>query len=231
MATLSQSIALGRRWAGANSSSLVDAAAIDFANEALLEYRRELIKGGVKAGQTQESYMTPLAGVAQYNYNTNPQQWLLWAIEVNYNNTSQNNYVPAKKASAANTPAQTSFDWLRVNQSIMIPLYDDSGQFFEVFPTAQANFNLVNAFRMIFIVQPTPYATTGDTLAWPEALDYSILSARIAANQLRAIFKFAEADKFDALFMNKIKGQVGLLAQGGQQPTTPQSIPWTGAEF
>lgn len=231
MATLATPIQFARSIVGSNSSSLDDTRAIIWATDGLLEYRRTLIQMGAAVGQTQESYMTPLAGVAQYNYNTSPQQWMLKAIEVNYNSTNQQDYKPAGKADTSNTPQTLSFDWLRVNQSIQVPLYNDSGSFFEVFPTPQSNMNLTNAFKMIFYVQPTPYATTGDTLAFPEQTDPNVLGYWIAAAFLRSLSRFDAADRLEAKGMKKAREQAALWGMQGQQPTTPSSIPWSGGNF
>lgn len=231
MATLATPIQFARSITGSNSSSLTDSNAIIWATDGLLEYRRTLIKWGAAVGQTQESYMTPLAGVGQYNYNSSPQQWILKSVEINYNSTNQQDYKPAGKADTSNTPQSLSFDWLRVNQPANVPLYNDSGSFFEVFPTAQSNMNLVNAFKMIFYVQPTPYAATTDTLAFPESTDPNVIGYWIAAAYQRSLQRFDAADKLEAKGVLKAKEQSALWAVQGQQPVMPASIPWTGSTF
>lgn len=232
--TLQTSIDFARRISGSNSASLTDSKAIDFANDALYDERKAFIKNGVDAGQIQEVYFTPTAGVGTYNYPTapaNPPFFLLKAIEVNFNNTAQNNYLPAVKLDISNLPQGYSWDYFRVNQSAQLPRYNDHGNWFEIFPTPQANMNLTNAIKIVYFIQPTSYVATTDGLAFPESTDPRILGYGIAATYLRSIFKFDQADKFSAQMLSKIADTVPTFGTGGQTPVSPEAIPWTGAEF
>lgn len=236
MATqLSTPIQYARQIANTNSSSLTDSKAIAYATDALFVSRKEFAKYGVDAGEIAEVYFTPTAGVGVYNYpdgtGTPPPLYLLKAIEVNFNNTAQSNYLPAKKLDVSNTPAGYSFDYIRVNQSTLLPLYDDHGNNFEIFPTPQANMNLVNAIKLIYFIQPVPFVAVTDGIGFPESNDPNILGYGIAANYLRSIFKYDEADKLEAKMLQKVATTVQTFGTGGQMPTSPASIPWTGGEF
>lgn len=231
MSTLATPIQFARNITGSNSSSLTDSKAIAYATDTLFESRKAFAKYGVDAGQIQEVYFTPTAGVGQYNYPTNPPFFLLKAIEVNFNNTSQGNYLPAEKLDVSNTPTGFSFDYMRINQSAQKPLYDDHGNYFEVFPTPQASMNLTNAIKIIYFIQPTAYATTTDGIAYPESIDPNILGYGIADKYLQSIFKFDQAGKMNEQMLKKIADTVPTLGTGGQMPVSPKSIPLSGAEF
>lgn len=232
--TLATPIQFARQILGTNSQSLTDAKAIAYASDALFESRKAFIKAGVDAGQIQEVYFTPTVNVGSYNYPTFPTYpafFLLKAIEVNFNNVAQSNYLPAKKMDPSNLPDGYSLDYMRVNQSAQNPLYLDHGSWFEVLPTPVTGMNLTNAIKIIYFIQPQPYATTADGIAYPESIDPNILAFGTAANHLRSVFKFDQADKMKAQMDKKIVDTVPTLGTNGQTPISPMSIPWTGAEF
>ena len=221
--------------AGTNSSSLTDQACIDYASGALLDIRKAFIKGGVDVGNIQETYFTPTAGVGQYNYPqgpTPPACMLIKTLWVNFNDTTQNNYVPVGKYDAGNLPEGTSLDYLRVNQPTADPIYDDHGSWFEILPTPQSTFpNLTNAIKMIYFVLPTAYATTGDTVQYPENQDPDILAYGIQARHLRSQFKFTEADAMEKQMYSRITNAVAMMGGGGQSTVSPTPIGLTGYEF
>lgn len=234
--TIADAIAFARRIAGTNSSSLTDAKGLDFANDVLYDMRKAFIKSGVDAGKIEEVSFTPTAGVGKYGYPdgsdpTVPPMFLLKAIEVNFNNTQQSNYLPATKMDVSNLPQGYSFDYMRVNQSAQNPIYDDHGDSFEIFPTPVASFSLTNAIKLIYFIQPSPYTLVSNALVFPEKTDMRILGYGIGASWLRSIFKYDEADKLESKMLAKIADTVPTFGTGGQMPTTPQSIPFTGAEF
>lgn len=234
--SLSTPIQFARQIANTNSSSLTDSKAIAYATDSLFVSRKEFAKYGVDAGEIAEVYFTPTAGTGVYNYPDGsnpaiPPMYLLKAIEVNFNNTNQSNYLPAKKLDVSNTPTSYSFDYLRANQSVLNPLYDDHGNFFEVFPTPTASMNLTNAIKLIYFIQPVPYVATTDGITFPESNDPNILGYGIASRFLQSIFKFDEASQLETKMLQKVATTVQTLGTGGQMPTSPASIPWSGAEF
>lgn len=231
MATLATPIQFARQITGTNNASLTDSKAIAFATDTLFESRKAFAKYGVDAGQIQEVYFTPTAGTGTYNYPTNPPFFLLKAIEVNFNNTNQGDYLPADKLDVSNTPTGFSFDYMRLNQSAQKPLYDDHGNWFEVFPTPTASMNLTNAIKIIYFIQPTAYVATTDGIAYPESIDPNIIGYGIADKYLQSIFKFDQSKEMHAQMLQKVSDTVPTLGTGGQMPVSPKGIPWSGGEF
>ena len=93
MATLATVLSFSRAQAQTDSNGLTDANGIIFANEALLDFRRELITHGVDASQLQESYEQGTANTGTYLYPTDI--FFLKSIEVNYTDSNTNNYIQA----------------------------------------------------------------------------------------------------------------------------------------
>lgn len=222
----------------APAGTLNSATGISFLNEAMIDLRSELIKKGIDAAQTQESY---IATVTVPTYPTPStfaypsDMYVLKTIEVNMTDTTQQNYLVAQQVDQANLPSslnqQTSFDFIRVNQPTNQPLFADNGDTFEIFPTFTTGMNLTNAIKIIYYLQPIPYTTTSDNLAYPDLLDVYILAERVAALYYESLNKFSEA----AYWMEKSNSRlsrVGVsLARGSQQPIQPQGLGITGWEF
>ena len=229
MATLSTVLAYSRAQAQTDSNGLTDAKGIIFANEALLDFHRELIAHGVDASQTQEAYTSGTANQGTYLYPTD--MWFLKAIEVNFTDTIGQNYKTAQQMDVSNIPAGQSFSWLRANQSAQFPMFDDRGDQFEIFPTPTGNNNLTNMFRIFYFLEPTEYSATGDTIAYPESLDYRILGWRIASSYLKSLGNWESAVPFDQEYSNRVKQIVQTLSRGSQQPIEAVPIQSTGWEF
>lgn len=229
MATLNTVLAFSRAQAQTDSNGLTDANGIIFANEALLDFRRKMIAKGVDASQLQEAYMSATSGQGTYLYPTD--MFWLKAIEVNLANADPQGYVTAQQVDVSNLPDMTSFSWVRQNQPAAQPLFDDRGDWFEVFPTPVAGMNLTNAFRIFYYLEPTEYTSTSDTITYPESLDYRILGYRIAANYYRSLGKFGEADSFDATYEQKVSDITGTLSRGSQQPIMAVPIQDTGWQY
>src|SRR3990167_4611834 len=154
MATLSSAISFARTQSQTDSNGLTVAKGIIFANEALLDFHRELISHGVDASQTQEAYTSGTANQGTYLYPTD--MWFLKAIEVNFQDTTGQNYLTAQQVDVSNLPGG-SFSWLRTNQSTQFPLFDDRGDQFEIFPTPTSSKNLTDMFRIFYYLEPTEY--------------------------------------------------------------------------
>src|SRR3990167_9787260 len=125
MATLSTILDFSRAQAQTDSNGLTDAKGIIFANEGLVDFRRRLIAQGVDASQLQEAYTTGVANTGTYLYPTD--MFFLKAIEVNYTDTNTDNYITADQMDVSNIAGQNSFSWLRKNQSVQFPKFDDRG--------------------------------------------------------------------------------------------------------
>lgn len=229
MATLSTVISFARAQAQTDSNGLTDAKAIIFANEALLDFHRQLISHGVDASQTQEAYTSGTANQGTYLYPTD--MFFLKAIEVNFADTQADNYIVAQQMDASNTPNGVSFSWLRQNQSTRIPLFDDRGDQFEIFPTPTTSGNLTNLFRIFYFLEPTEYTSTSDTIAYPESLDYRILGWRIASSYLKSLNNWESAIPFDQEYEKKVSDLIKTLSRGVQTPMQATVIQDTGWQY
>lgn len=212
-------------------NSLSDTNGIIFANEALQDFHRRLVAKGVDASQIQESYTDATANQGTYAYPTN----MLWlkAIELNYTDTTPNGYQFTSQVDVSNLAGQSSFSWLRGNASRMTPQFDDHGDWFEIFPTPLSSDNLSQLIRIFYFLQPTPYVTTGDTVAYPESLDVTILGWRIAASFLYSLgtARIPDGDKFNAKYEERVTQYIATLARGSQQPIQATGLQMSGFEY
>lgn len=234
MAALSSAIAYARAQAQTDSNGLTDANAILFANEALVDFHRRLAESGVDASQLQEAYLDGPIPATDGNGSTflypTDMLWLK-AIEVNYADTSAQNYIMATQVDVANLSGQSSFSWLRKNGSTQAPQFDDRGDWCEVFPAFTSGNNVTRAIRIFYFLRPTEYTATSDTVAYPESLDYRLLGWRIAADYYYSLDKMLEGDAYNLKYEERVKQFISMLARGSQQPIQATPIPLTGWEF
>lgn len=229
MSTLSTAISFARAQAQTDNNGLTDAKGIIFANEALLDFHRQLIAHGVDASQLQEAYTNGTAGTGTYLYPTD--MFFLKAIEVNYTDTTSNNYITAQQIDVSNLSADNSFSWLRNNQSVQFPKFDDRGDWFEIFPTPTSANNLSQMIRIFYFLEPTEYTATSDTIAYPESLDYRILGWRMAASYLKSLGNWESAVPFDEEYTKRVQDIITTLGRGVQQPTQAVPIQLSGWQF
>jgi hypothetical protein len=229
MATISDVLTFARAQALTDSNGLTDTNGIIFANEALLDLHNELITHGIDASQIQESYTSGTVNQGTYLYPTN--MWFLKAIEVNFTDTTPSNYITASQLDASNIPAGQSFSWLRANQNRKFPIFDDRGDYFEIFPTPVGGNNLTDMFRILYFLEPTEYTSTSDTISYPVSLDYRILGWRVASSYLKSLSNWESAEPFDIEYKNKLTKLVKTLGRGTQQPMQAVPIQDTGWNF
>ena len=229
MATLATVLAFSRAQCQTDSNGLTDANGIIFANTALLDYRRRLITAGVDASQLQEAYRDTTAGTGTYLYPTD--MFWLKAIELNYTDTDAQNYKQATQVDISNIPGNSSFSWLRENASKDSPLFDDRGDWYEIFPTPAGGDNTSQAVRIFYFLEPTEYTATLDTIAYPESLDYRVLGFYISSCYYQSLNKFDEADKFMEKYEQRVTQIIGTLSRGSQQPLQSTPLQITGWEF
>ena len=230
--TLQKILNFARAQALTDSNGLTDTNAIIYANEALQDFHRRLVEHGVDASQVQEAYSPATAGTGTYLYP--PNMLFLKAIELNYQDTNANNYVPASQVDVSNLPQGTSFSWLRGNANKNTPQFDDHGDWYEIFPTPQATDSLSQLIRLFYFLQPTEYTTTADTVSYPESLDTTILGWRIAASYLYSLkdqASMAQGDKFNTKYDERVKSYIATLSKGSQMPIKATPIQLTGFEF
>lgn len=228
---LSTILSFARAQALTDSNGLTDANAIIFANEALNDFHRKLVSRNVDASQIQESDQDGVANQGTYLYP--PDMLFLKVIELNYTDTSANNYQPASQVDISNLEGPSSFSWLRVNANATTPKFDDHGDWFEIFPTPTTANNLSQLMRIFYYLAPTLYVATSDTVAYPENLDAGILGWRVAANYLYSLGteRIGDGDKFNAKYEERVKEYVATLARGVQSPLQSRPIPIDGFEF
>jgi len=234
MSTLANILSFSRAQVQTDSNGLTDAKGIIFANEALVDFHRRLVRHGVDASQLQETYVptvtVPTAGDGStFTY---PSDCLaLKTISVNYNDTVAQNYVIATQVDVANLPNQTSFEWLRQNRSTTAPLFDDRGDWYELFPAFKTGNNLTNAIRLFYYLKPTLYTATSDTVAYPESQDVATLGWRICASYLYSLSNIEGGDAFNSKYEERVKEYITTLARGSQQPIQATPIQNTGWDF
>lgn len=227
MATLQSAVDFARVQAQTDSNGLTNANALIWGNEALLDFRRQLITNGIDAAQVQEAYADMTADTGTYLYPTD--MWWLKAIELNYNGNVGQDYITAVQLDVSNLPNLESFGWLRTNASTAKPYFDDRGDWFEIFPTPDsAN---AQGIRIFYYLEPTEYTALSSTVTYPESLDYRILGWRIAANYKKMVRDFDAAAAFDLEYEKKMKDIIKTLGRGSQQPVQATTNTWTGFEF
>ena len=218
--------AFARQQAQTDSNGLTDAKLIIFANEALVDFHRRLVRKGVDASQLQETYVPTVTVPASGNGSTftYPTDCLaLKTVEVNYTDTNTENFITATQIDVSNLAGDNSFSWLRLNQSAQFPKFDDRGDWYEVFPAFRAVNNLTNAIRLFYYLKPTLYTAVGDTVAYPEDQDAATLGWRIAAMYLYSLLNMEGGDKFNNKYEERVREYITTLARGSQTPI--QAVP------
>lgn len=220
MATLSQVLTFSRAQAQTDVNGLIDANGIIFANSRLSDLHRQLVARGVDASQLQEAYCTITAPATGNGATaTYPTDCLaLKTIEVNFTDTSAQNYIRAEQIDVSNLNGQNAFSYLRVNGSTQAPQFDDRGDWYEIFPAQAAT------VRLFYYLKPTDYTSTADTIAYPISQDYRILGFGICADYYNSLNKFEEALSFETKYQNGINKYVETLGRGSSQPIQAQVL-------
>jgi len=229
MSTVSTILNFSRTQAQTDSNGLTDAKGLIWANEALLDYRRQLIAAGVDASQLQEAYRDGTVGTGTYLYPTD--MFWLKSIELNYTDTNPQNYLPATQVDVSNLSGNMSFSWLRQNASTTAPQFDDRGDWFEIFPTPTSSTSVSQLIRIFYFLEPTEYSAVSDTVSYPENLDYRTLGWRICSNYYYSLGKFNEGDMFNGRYQQRVDEIIATLSRGTQMPLQATPIPLSGWEF
>lgn len=229
MATLATVLTYARAQAQTDSNGLTDPNGIIFANEALLDFHRQLISAGIDASQIQEAYLNGVAGTGTYTYPSD--MFFLKTIELNYTDTNPSNYLVASMVDVSNLPQGQSFSWLRTNCSIVDPQFDDHGDWYEIFPTPTTANNVSQLIRMFYFLTPTEYTATTDAISYPLSLDYRILGWRIASDYYYSLGKIPDGDRFNLKYEERVKQIIATLGRGSEQPIQQQGVNWDGWQF
>ena len=233
MPAVSDILSFARTQAKTDSNGLTNANGLIFANEALSDFHRRLIARGVDASQLQESYRdasVPSAGNGStFLYPTD--MFFLKAIEVNYTDTNQQNYKRASQVDVSNIQGNQSFGWLRNNASKDEPMFDDRGDWYEIFPAFTSSDNVSQAIRIFYFIRPTDYTAVNNTITYPVSLDYRILGWRIAASYLYSLGKIPDGDAFNQKYEKRVEELISTLSRGSQQPIEARRLSLDGFEF
>lgn len=231
MPTLADPISFARTQSQTDSNGLTDANGIKFGNEALNDFRRRLVAGGVDAGQIQEFVQEGTVNVGKYSYPTNPSMLWLKTIELNYSGGGTSNFKVANQLDVANIPGGHSVGWVRINATTNSPWFDDRGDEYEIFPTPTGSHNVTSIITLFYYQKPAEFTATSDSLEYPETLDIRILGWRIASNYLYSLGKILEGDAFNLKYEERVKQLIATLSRGSQQPIQAQGLGLTGWEF
>ncbi len=220
-------ITYAQQLAQTDSNGISSVLGLALYNDALQTMTRDLVNRDIDAAQTQEAYR---------NMNTNSPSTYLWpsdmfalkTIEVNFTDTTQQNYLQATPMDVANIQGK-SFDWLRVNQSQSDPLFDNRGDQFEIFPTpTTAN---TNGIRIFYFLTPTEALDVGTGIPYPLTLDYRAISTLMASRYYKTQNDPEMADVYAKEYAERIAKIINILAPSSQQPITPQPLSMTGFNF
>ncbi len=231
MSTVTTVLNYSRAQGQTDSNGLTDANGLIFVNAALLDVRRDMIKKGIDASQVQEAYLDGGTANGRSAFLYPSDFFALKTIEVNFMSTVQQDYKTAQQVDAANLPMGQSFDYLRVNQPTTEPLFDDRGDWYEIFPAFSSAGNISQAIKLIYFLQPTEYTSVSDTLTYPDTLDYRILGMKTLACYLGAQEKYDGATYWNNEYLKAINALDTTLGRGSQQPIQPTGLPITGWEF
>lgn len=228
MANVSDVLTFARTQSKTDSNGLTDAKGLVFYNEALTDYHRRLIARGVDASQLQESYRDGAVNTGTYLYPAD--MFFLKAIELNYTDTSPNNYKTAEQVDVSNLQNNVSFSWLRGNADKQNPQFDDRGDWYEIFPTPTSSDNVSQLIRIFYFKKPTEATAVTDTLSYPVTLDYRIIGWRVVANYLDSL-KIGDGDKANMLYEKKVDELISTISRGVQQPLQVKGLYIDGFEF
>ena len=156
--------------------------------------------------------------------------FFLKAIELNYTDTTAQNYKRASQVDVSNLQGNMSFGWLRNNASRDEPQFDDRGDWYEIFPTPTATDNVSQMIRIFYFLRPTDYAAVTDTLTYPVTLDYRTLGWKIVANYLDSL-KVGSGDKASAIYEKRVDELIATIGRGTQQPMQSRGLSLDGYEF
>lgn len=225
MSTLANAITYARARAQTDSNGLTDTLGIIYGNEALFDFHRQLVNQSIDAAQIQEAYRdasVPSDGNGS-TFLYPEDMMFLKAIEVNFQDANAQNYVKADQLDHANLPGETSFSWLRVNQSKWSPMFADNGDWYEIFPRFQDGDNLSQAIRLIYFMKPTEYGSVSDTISYPASLDYRIIGSRIAATYKNSLVEGSGLPANEE-YKQRVTQLIATLGRGTQQPITVQDL-------
>lgn len=206
-------------------TSITSGNGLAFANDAQNDFIRELSSRNINASKLTFSTASVLiAGTTSFTWPAD--MYHLKTVEVNYTDTSQQNYIQVQNVDISNIQG-VSFDKLRVNQSNAQPLFANYGPTWEVFPTPISNTNA----KFVYFTVPTEYTDIGSPIVYPATLDYRILGVKIAELYKLSQGDFPQAQSFNEDYMKRVSKVVGMLAPASQQPIQAEGLHISGWQY
>lgn len=196
-------------------------------NDARMEWTRDMLNKNMDAAQTQESYRD-LSTSSPNTYLWPSDMFALKTVEVNWEDATEQNYLPAMPMDVANIQGR-SFSWLRANQPQTQPLIDNRGDQFELFPTPTVG--NTNGIRIFYFLTPTEATSVEEGIPYPQLLDPRTLSFKMAATYYRTQNDITMAQEYETQYQQRMQKVIRIVEPGTQQPITPQSLKMTGWNF
>ncbi len=224
MTTVASVIAYTQQISQTDVGGISSVLGVAFYNDALQDMTRDLIERGIDAAQVQESY-TSIASSGRFAWPSS--MFALKTIEVDYTNSGGQNLLQAQKMDVSNIQGSTSWDYLRLNQPAQEPIFTNHGDTGEIFPTP-ANVALI---RIYHYLTPTEATTVGDSIAYPQTLDYRMLSAKMASMYYKMQENPEMAKVWDDDYQRRLGKTKSILAPQSKQPTKPKGLEITGWQF
>lgn len=216
------------------NANISNADGLKFFNDANLNYHWDLIHREVDASEIQEAYRSvtvPPAGQGS-TFLYPDDMFALKKITVNYTDQTEQNFVACTDIKVSNTEENTSFEFLRQNQATDAPLFEDRGDWFELFPTFTSGNNLTNALRIFYFLSPAPYTSTSQALVYPENIDPVIHALRMVELYYDSIQQDDRADRFKTQANLRSDRVLVTLNRGEAGPIVTQlSTGLNGYEF
>lgn len=196
-------------------------------NDSLQTFHRDLLNRGIDASQTQEAY-ADLTTNSPNTYAWPSDMYALKTVEVNFQDTTEQNYLQATPLDVANIQG-VSFSWLRSNQNMQSPLLDNRGDTFEIFPTPQRP--NAQGIRIFYYLTPTDAVDVGQPVQYPLTLDYRTASCKMAALYYKSQNDPEMAQVYDAEYAMRVDKIIKILAPGTQQPIQPTPLMISGWQY
>lgn len=220
-------ITYAQQLAGTDANGIGSVLGLALYNDSLQAMTRDLVNRNIDAAQTQEAYRN-LTTSSPNTYLWPSDMFALKTIEVNFQDSTQQNYLQAMPLDVANIQNQ-SFDWLRVNQSVSQPLFDNRGDQFEIFPTP-TNAN-TDGIKIFYYLLPTEVTNVGQAIVYPQTIDYRALSAKMASTYYKSQTDTDMALVYEQDYQDRIKKIINILAPASQQPISPEPLAISGWNY
>lgn len=193
-------------------------------NDARMEWTRDMLNKNMDAAQTQEAYRD-LSTNSPNTYLWPDDMFALKTIEVNWSDTTEQNYLQADSLDVANIQYK-SFSWLRANQSQTKPLFDNRGDQFEIFPTPIVG--NAQGIRIFYFLKPTDATSVEEAIPYPQLLDPRTLSFKMASTYYRTQSDKDMASEYENQYQQRMSKVIRIVEPGTQQPITPTPLAITG---